>query len=163
MMPLFQETPTPELAAAGLRLSIAPPERTPLWAAHWLTEDLDGTDLRLLAGMSGQDLDEVRAVLPWALAEAGAPEPEPELGAAARVVFTALARACADGLATEEQLLHAVDWICRATGYDEAVLAAPLAQVLAVEGEWTGLGGRDRATLRAEIRAAVTAQLDPPG
>ncbi|MCK2238915.1 hypothetical protein MZC64_13725 [Crossiella sp. S99.2] len=159
-MPLFEETPTPELAAAGLRLGIAPPERMPRWAAHWLTEDLDGTDLRMLAGMSGQDLEEVRSVLPWALVEAGAPEPD--LGAAARVVFTAVARRCADGLVTEEQVLAAVDWICRVAGYDDAVVAAPLAQVFPLHGEWSSVGGRDRAVLRAEVRAAVTAQLDPP-
>ncbi|MCO1575268.1 hypothetical protein M8C13_05780 [Crossiella sp. SN42] len=154
---MFTETPGPELAAAAVRLGVAPLERLPLWAAHWLAEDRDGPDLRILAGMSGQDVEEVRSVLPWALAQAGAPEPE--LSAAARVVFTAVARRCADGIDGEEQVLLAVERICRATGYADEVLTAPLAQVLAVEGEWHHPGGRERAVLRAEIQAAVKAQL----
>lgn len=150
------EPPRPELVAATIRLGVAPLERVPGWAAQWLAEDLDGPDLRLLAGMSGADLDEVRSVLPWALAQAGAPEPA--LAEAARVVFGEIKRMFTAGLADEEQVMRAVDQVCAATGYAVEVVGQPLGGVFVLAGEWDHPGGRERAELRAVISAAVAEQ-----
>jgi hypothetical protein len=43
------------MVAAWARLGLIPPEKVPLWAAHWLVAGYDGEHLVHLAGLHGDD------------------------------------------------------------------------------------------------------------
>ncbi|WP_326569356.1 hypothetical protein VSH64_47795 [Amycolatopsis rhabdoformis] len=152
------EVPAPELVAAWAALGTAAPERVPLWAAHWLVGGYDGEALVALAGLSGTDAQEVRDLLPAALAECAVATPASD-AAAARVAFTALARLHADGRASERWVLDKVCRIVSVSGWDNAVLDLPLGRIVGLDDEWDEGWGRPVEQLVREIQDACTTQL----
>lgn len=158
------EVPAPVLVAAWVTLDLLPLERIPRWAAHWIATGHDGAALAELAGLSGDksegDAGEIRALLPAALADCGAPVPG-EDAAAATVAFTNLARLCVTGRATEQWVVEQVDDILLRCGPLPDVLALPLGRLHGVFDEWFAPGERAVAAARrkAEIRAACAEQL----
>ncbi len=143
---------------------MAPTERIPLWAAHWLVHGYDGPGLRTLAGLSGTDSREVHDVVRDALADCHTSIPE-SVTAAAQTVFTQLARLHADGLVTEKWIVNEVDRVLIQTGYPKSVIDLPLGALYYGFDEWGESWGRPTHQLEAEVRKACAAQLaaDPSG
>jgi hypothetical protein len=152
------DIPTPDLVAAWVTLDTIPPERIPLWAAHWLVQGYDGEALATLAGFSGVDPYEVHDVLPVALADCGVSIPGSD-AAAAQVAFTKLACMHADRRATERWILDKVCAIVSRSGYANSVIALPLGGIFGLEDEWDAGWGRPEAELVHEIQDACRAQL----
>lgn len=152
------EVPSPELVAAWVTLGMVPPERVPLWAAHWLVRGHDGPALRTLAGFSGTDPHEVHDTLPDALAECRARIPDSDI-AAAGFTFTTIARLHADGVVGEKWVLDKVDEILARTGYLSDVNALPLGRLYELVDEWGEGWGRTIPQLEAEVRRACAVQL----
>ncbi|MFJ8912718.1 hypothetical protein [Amycolatopsis sp. NPDC102389] len=152
------EIPTPDLVAAWKALCMAPTERIPLWAAHWLVHGHDGRALRTLAGLSGTDSGEVHDILRDALADCHTSIPDSDT-AAAQTAFTQLAQLHIDGTASEEWIVNKVDHILAQTGYRSSVISLPLGQLYYLFDEWGAGWGRTIPKLRAEVRHACAAQL----
>jgi hypothetical protein len=152
------EIPAPKLVAAWVRLGIDPTERIPLWAAYWLVQGYDGDALRTLAGLSGTDPDEVREVLPAALADCAAPIPDSD-AAAAQVAFVKLARMHAENRAAERWVLDKVCEIVAESGYANGVIALPLGKIFDMSDEWGAGWGRTERQLELEIQKACRTQL----
>ncbi|MEV6909067.1 hypothetical protein [Amycolatopsis sp. NPDC051071] len=150
--------PTPELVAAWTALSMAPTERIPLWAAHWLSDGYDGHALRTLAGLSGTDSGDVHDLLRDALADCRTCIPD-SATAAAHTAFTHLARLHTDGPVSEEWIVGKVDHILAQTGYRGSIIDLPLGQLYYLVDEWDAGWGRTIPQLRAEVRHACAAQL----
>ncbi|MEV7548712.1 hypothetical protein AB0N89_03715 [Amycolatopsis sp. NPDC089917] len=152
------EIPSPKLVAAWIALGMAPTERIPLWAAHWLVDGHDGPDLRTLASLGGTDSHEVHDVVREALADCHTFIPD-SVTAAARTAFTYLARLHADGLVSEAWIVDEVDGILIQTGYPESVIDLHLGKVSYCFDEWGESWGRPTHLLEAEVRKACAAQL----
>jgi hypothetical protein len=157
------EIPSPQLVAAWLTLNKLPTERIPLWAAHWIAAGYDGRALAELAGLHGDDPQEVRDLVPAALAECGIAAPadlaEDRKRAAAMVAFTATARLQASGGASERWVVDRVVHIAEPY-FDRAVISLPLGQLHTLEDEWGAHWGRTDEELRAVVRQACVQQLD---
>jgi hypothetical protein len=157
------EIPSPQLVAAWAKLHLAPAERIPLWAAHWLAGGFDGDALRTLAGLSANDDPrDIHDILPEALADCGITIPDSD-SAAAQAAFTKLARMHADGQAGERWILDKVCQIVSRSGYSTRVISLPLGQIFGLSDEWDAGWGRPELQLRAEIRSACAAQLAAGG
>ncbi|QWF79986.1 hypothetical protein [Amycolatopsis sp. CA-230715] len=153
--------PSPELVAAGAAVGLIHVERVPLWAAHWLAGGLGDSDaLVVLAALDGTDGDEVRAVLPQALASCGVTPPD-TVAEAADVLFTHFARLFADGLVDEREVAERVGEIALKTSYDDGLVRLPLGRTSLFADEWGEHWGQDETVLAAEIRRACAAQLEP--
>jgi hypothetical protein len=127
--------PSPGLVAAWLILGTLPTERIPLFAAYWLGEGCDGPALAELAGLHGDDPNDVRDLLPEALVECGVSIPTSD-EAAAMTAFTA-----------------------DRCGYAPEVLGLPLGSLYGLEDEWGAGWGRSDAELCARVREASGEQL----
>jgi hypothetical protein len=158
------DIPSPRLVAAWLVLDTLPTERIPLWAAHWLAGGCDGEALAELAGLHGDDPVAVRDLLPHALIECGVPGVDLDHGdmsrrrAVAMTAFTAVARLCLDGLATERWVVSKVVEIVE-LDFDTSIIDLPLGRLLGVEDEWSAGWGRTEQQLRADVRRACEEQL----
>lgn len=157
----WQAVPPPDLVAAGDRIGLLPVERVPLWAAHWLVDGRgDSEALAVLAGLAGTDGDEVRAVLPQALASCGVTLPD-TFAEAADVLFTHFARLLADGVIDEREVAERVEEIALKTSYEDGLVRLPLGQTSLLAEEWDEDWGRGATALAAVVRRACAAQLQP--
>jgi hypothetical protein len=127
--------PSPEIAAVWARLDMLPPERAPLWAAHWLVAGYDGEHVVHLAGLPRDDSREIRDILPGALQDCGVSLPESDV-AAATGVFMHLARMHIDGLAGAVWVVQKVDEVVMKSGYAEGVRALPLGRLFDITERW---------------------------
>lgn len=152
------QLPSPELVAAWEQLGLAPPERVPFWAAHWVAAGRDGQALVELAGLHGEDPRDVHDLLPAALEDCGVRLPDSET-AAASVAFARLARLFCDGLAGPQWVLQRVNQISARTGCRRSVLDLPLGTVFGLDDEWRAGWGRTTGELTAVIREACQVQL----
>lgn len=152
------EIPSPTLVAAWATLGLAPAERVPVWAAHWLVDGHDGPALRTLAGLSGKDPSEVHDTLPDALADCGTHVPDSDT-AAAQVAFTKLARMQATGIAGERWIADKVDEILARADYATSVINLSLGQLHGLSDEWQAGWGRPEQQLKAQVQHACATQL----
>ena len=158
------DVPSPRLVAAWLVLETLPTERVPLWAAYWLAGGYDDEALAELAGLHGEDPVAVRDLLPYALIECGVPSAELNPGdmslrrAVAMTAFTAVARLCLDGLASERWVVSKVVEIVE-LDFDTSITDLPLGRLVGVDDEWTAGWGRTELQLRADVTRACEEQL----
>jgi hypothetical protein len=152
------DVPSPALAAALERLGILPPERVPLWAAHWIVAGHDGERLVFLAGLHGDDPHDVHDALPGALRDCGVPWPESDV-AAAIVAFTHLARMHLAGQAAALWVAQKVEEIVLNSGYSAGVMSLPLGQTYGITDAWDAGWGGTNAQLAAAVTAACEEQL----
>jgi hypothetical protein len=150
--------PAPQIVAAWTRLWIVPPEKVPLWAAHWLVAGYDGEHLAYLAGLHGDDPIEVREAIPDALRDCGVEIPESDV-AAASVAFINLARMHLDGLAGPLWVAQKVDEILGGGGYSDSVSALPLGRLYCIADEWGEGWGRPVEQLTVLVREACEEQV----
>jgi hypothetical protein len=156
--PAGDDVPSPALVAAWLELGVLRTESVPLWAAHWIVAGYDGEHLVHLAGLHGDDPNDVRDVLPQALEECGAAAPGTKAVAAA-VAFTDLASAYLSGRTSEERILrHAYELISR-SGYLIEVMDLPLGELFGIYDEWDAGWGRTKESLADAIRKACEEQV----
>jgi hypothetical protein len=158
------DIPSPQLVAAWLTLDTLPTERVPLWAAYWIAAGQDGQKLAELAGLHGDDPHEVRDLLPAALIECGGPSADLDRNdrsrrrAAAMIAFTATAKLCLDGLASERWVVSKVVEIVE-PDFDPSIAELPLGWLFSLEDEWNAGWGRTEEQLRAEVQRACRDQL----
>lgn len=158
------DIPSPKLVAAWLVLDTIPTERIPLWAAHWLAAGYDGHALAELAGLHGDDPRAVRDLLLAALIDCGVQDADLELGdqsrrrAQAMSAFTAAAKLCIDGRASERWVVSKVVEIVE-PDFDELITELPLGSLVRLDDEWRAGRGRSDEQLRAEVRRACSDQL----
>jgi hypothetical protein len=126
--------------------------------ARWLAGAHDGPALVDLAGLHGDDLHEVRDLLPAALADCGAAAPTAD-AAAAMVAFTNLAQLFVADKAHERWIVDTVSEIVARSGYADSVIVLPLGQLYGTDDEWEAGWGRTDAELRAATRQACLDQL----
>jgi hypothetical protein len=150
--------PSPALVGAWLRLDTLAAEKVPLWAAYWLVAGYDGEALISLAGLHGDDPDDVRDLLPGALEDCGAAIPD-SIAAAAAEAFTRLAEDFEAGLAAPYWVAQKADQILARSEYADDVLALPLGKLFEVACEWDGGWGRSRQQLETLIGQACDEQL----
>ncbi|MEO6081586.1 MAG: hypothetical protein ABIQ18_00575 [Umezawaea sp.] len=153
---LLPDVPAPSLVSAMVEVGLAPWERIPLWAAHWLADGHDGDALRTLAGLSGRDSNEVHDVVAEALAECGAPLTG-DLVAAVGVVFTEMARRYV--LGADRAVLGVVGRVLYHSGFPAAVWEMPLAGLCTLLDDWDYEWGQPRDEIRVLVREACAAQL----
>jgi hypothetical protein len=144
------------LVSALVEVGIAPSERIPLWAAHWLVDGHDGDALRTLAGLSGKDSNDVHDVVADALDECGAPLTE-DVVAAVGFVFTETARRYAPG--TDRAVLGVVDRVLYLPDVPRAVWEMPLAGLHTLLYEWDCDHCRPTEEIRVLVRQACAEQL----
>jgi len=157
-IPEQQGVPSPDLVAAWETLGMLPPEKVPVWAAHWILAGHDGDALAYLAGLHGDDPCDVHDALPAALGDCGATLPDSDT-AAAMVAFTHVARMHMEGLASAYWVAQKVDEILWRTGYARSAFELPLGQIYPVADEWGDGWGRTNDQLAAVIREACQEQL----
>jgi hypothetical protein len=150
--------PSPELVAVWAKLGMIPPERVPLWAAHWLVAGHDGEHVVHLAGLHGDDSREVNDALPDALLDCGVTLPESE-AAAATVVYTDLARMHLDGQAGALWVCQQVDRLLSGFEFDDDLMRLPLSRLYDVDCEWDGGWGRTVQQLTAFVRETCEEQV----
>jgi hypothetical protein len=150
--------PSPALVGALLRLDMLPVEKVPLWAAHWIAAGYDGESLVSLAGLSGDDPNDVRELLPDALDDCGVTVPGP-VAAAAAEAFSRIAEDFEAGLAAPYWVAQKADQVLARSEYADDVLAMPLGKLFDVACEWDGGWGRSRQQLETVIRQACDEQL----
>jgi hypothetical protein len=146
------------MVAAWARIGLIPPEKVPLWAAHWLVAGYDGEHLVHLAGLHRDDPHDVRDALPDALRDCGVATPESD-AAAAIVMFMDLAGMYLDGLAGPLWVGQKVDEVLNASGYSEDVLGLPLGSLYSIADEWDEGWRRPGEQLTALVRASCEEQL----
>lgn len=152
------EIPSPGLVAALAKLGIAPTERIPLWAAHWLVAGYDGEHVVHLAGLHGDDPHEVRDSLPAALEECGVILPDSDV-AAATVAFTRFARMHVDGLAGALWIAQKVDEVLCRSDFADGIVTLPLGQLFGITDEWGAGWGHTDEQLAEVVRNACEEQL----
>jgi hypothetical protein len=137
-----------------------------------LGEGKDGTALRDLAGMSGDDPHEVRDVLPAALREAGVALPDARDVEAVRqdrkrawaaMVYRDIARRCLEGRASPRWVVAKVGEIGAANDYDGLVIDLPVGRLFGMADEWGAGWGRTDAELDETVRAACREQVQASG
>jgi len=141
------------MAAVLARLDMLPPERAPLWAAHWLVAGYDGEHVVHLAGLPGDDSREVRDILPDALRDCGVTLPDSDV-AAATVVFMHL-----DGLAGAVWVVQKVDEVVMKAGYAEGVRTLPLGCLFDIVERWGADWERPGNRLAEVVRDACEEQI----
>jgi len=157
-IPAQQGVPSPDLVAAWETLGMLPPEKVPVWAAHWIVAGHDGDALVYLAGLHGDDPRDVHDALPAALGDCGVTQPDAD-AAAAMVAFTHVVRMHMEGLASAYWVGLRVDDILRRPGYARGAIELPLGQLYRVADEWGDDWGRTNDHLAAVIREACQEQL----
>jgi hypothetical protein len=157
-VPESEDVPSPTLVAAWLTLGVLPTERIPLFASHWLAREWDGHALVELAGLHGDDPNDVRDLLPAALADCGVAVPSSE-EAAAMTAFTAVAELQAAGRADERWVVDKVAEIVERSGYPTTVTDLPLGHLWGLDDEWGAGWGRSETELGARVRKACADQL----
>lgn len=153
-----QGVPSPEVVAAWSQLDMLPTERVPLWAAYWLTAGRDGEHLVYLAGLHGDDPQDVRDALPDALQDCGVTMPDSDV-AAATVVFLQIARMHVSGLAGAQWIGQKVEEVLIRSGYPESIIAMPLGRLYYIADEWSAGWGRTDEQLAEIVREACEEQL----
>ncbi len=140
-------------------LGLLPTDRVPMWAAHWLVQDMDGETLRILAGLDGRDPHEVRDVLAEALTDTGTAMPS--RSDAVKIAYTDMARCCLAGELSERSAgLHdRTEVVIMADYSDEMLLPRRLVLSYELDGEWTVGWGRPEPELIAAVRAACAEQI----
>ena len=161
------DVPSLTLVAAWLALDMLPTERIPRWAAWWLADGHDGAALVELAGLHGDDANEVRELLPAALTDCGVIVPT-AVTTSAMEAFTTLAQLCIDGKIAERWIVDKVREIFVRSGYADSVIDLPLGQIYSLDDEWGAGWGRSDAELRTVVRHACLDQIRlaaarPPG
>lgn len=156
--PFGDDVPSPALVAAWSELDVLRTESVPMWAAHWIVAGYDGENLVHLAGLHGDDPNDVRDMLPQALAECGAAVPGTKVVAAA-VVFADLASVYLSGRASEEWILQKVYEIISRSGYLIEAMDLPLGELFGIHDEWDAGWGRTNEALTVAIRKACEAQV----
>lgn len=146
------------LVAAWERLGILPPERAPLWAAHWIVAGHDGERLIRLAALHGDDPHDVHDALPGALADCGVPWPKSDT-AAATVALAHLARMHLSGQAGALWVAQKVEEIVLNSGYSQGVMALPLGQTYGITDAWDAGWAGTNEQLTATVTAACQEQL----
>lgn len=152
------EVPTPTLVAAWERLGLLAAESVPLWAAHWLTQGLEGEAVVGLAGLTRQDVREVHDLLPQALDEAGVPRMT-SARAAAKVAFDQVATLHLDGRAAWQWVIDVVCETISQNEYSSEFFDEPLANVYGLDDELSGRWGRSKEELAVAVRDACARQL----
>lgn len=152
---MVDKPPSPSAVAEMLAFGRLPVEQVPLWAALWLVDGHDGDDLRTLAGLSGQDAHEVRAVLPGALAECGTAVLPNANGA----LLAWVARKQVQLGWGEEWVLDKVFEVLVDVDDLDPVWAMPLARLYKLSFYWDQ-GGMSREQIRVEVRKACAEQLE---
>lgn len=150
--------PSPELVAVWAKLGMIPPERVPLWAAHWLAAGHDGEHVVHLAGLHGDDSREIHDVLPDALLDCGVTVPGSE-AAAATVIYMDLARMHLDGRAGALWVCQKVDELLVGSDFDDGLWGLPLSRLYDVTCEWGEGWGRTVQQLTALVRETCEEQV----
>lgn len=154
------EVQSAELLAALLALGLVTgptAEAVPMSAAWWIVEGHDGVEVVRLAGLSGEEADDVRDALQDALDAIGIERPS--TASAITVVFDDLAQRCLAGRAIERSIVRDVERIYIETGYLDAVLDQPLGTTYGFDDEWVGGWGRTDAEIIAAVRTACEEQV----
>jgi hypothetical protein len=144
--------PSPELVAVWAKLGMIPPERVPLWAAHWLVAGYDGEHVVHLAGLHGDDSREVNDSLRDALLDCGVTLPESEAAAVA-VVYADLARMHLDGKAGALWACQQVNRLLSRFQFND-LMRLPVSRLYDIDCEWDGGWGRTVQQLAASAAAA---------
>ncbi|GAA0856022.1 hypothetical protein ACFQVD_30880 [Streptosporangium amethystogenes subsp. fukuiense] len=152
-----QLIPSPQLVAAWYELEILPTDLVPMWAAHWLVQDMDGERLRILAGLDGRDPHEVRDVLVEALADTDTAIPS--RSGAAKTVYGDMARLCLAGDGGERWLVSVIERLVITWNYPDEMLTPPLGALYGLDDEWGEGWGRTEPQLVAVVRAARAEQI----
>lgn len=150
--------PSPDIVAAWAQLGMLPTEKVPLWAAHWLVAGYDGEHVVALAGLHGDDPNDVRDVLPDALLDCGVTIPN-SVAAAASVSFTHLARMHVDGQAGAFWIAQKVDDVVTGARYAHEVFDLPLGRLYGISDEWGAGWGRTERELTDVVKRACEDQL----
>ncbi|MEV8377079.1 hypothetical protein AB0P21_30340 [Kribbella sp. NPDC056861] len=140
------EAPPPGLVAAWLVLGVLPAESVPMWSAYWLAQGYDGKSLAELAGLSGRDADEVRALVPAALEEIGI-RPLPSKESALSTFYAQIATMHLDGRLDWASAVNAVANLVITHGHTAELVEPPMGVLWDIAG--------DTETPHAELAAGV--------